>query len=308
MKHHTLLMKHYAGTTLITAVLMLLTLCLPTTLKAQEDNTNTYTIKANPDWIDRLAPDFVTASICIADPTDWHDDMLGVLGHAFIRLQCPTFDLDYCFSYEGQSANEDFMGLLKGSLKMGLFAAPTEEYIAPYKEWNRSIHEYTLNLPPEAELNLWRLMDKHLEDGIDLPLDLTEHGCTQTLVEYITESLDTTEIAYGEWPDEFKLTRREMVDKYLECYPWLRLMAKCLGMYGDFSQDCPNDEKIIMPTQLVEVWQKATVNGQPLLTYKGDLTKGESPVVERPLFTPTVALIVLVVIAILIYAKKKKLK
>lgn len=257
----------------------------------------------------RLEDDFVTASICTADPTDWRDDMLGVFGHAFIRLQCPTFNLDYCFSYEGQSANDDILGLLKGSLKMGLFASPTEEYIVPYKEWNRSVHEYTLNLPPEAELRLWELMDKHLKDGIDLPLDLTEHGCTQTLVEFITQALDTTAIVYGEWPEEFKQTRSEMVDKYLECYPWLRLLSKCLGMYGDFDEDCPNDEKIIMPTQLVDVWQQATVNGKPLLTYKGDLTNGESPVVERPWFTPTVALIVIIIVIVallLLLAKRRR--
>lgn len=274
---------------------MVFLLCLPIMAPAQENEST-----ATTDSIDRLAPDFVTASICIADPTDWHDDLLGVLGHAFIRLQCPTFDLDYCFSYEGQSANDDFMGFVKGNLRMGLFAAPTQEYIQPYKEWKRSIHEYTLNLPPEAELRLWEIMDNHLKDGVDLPLDLTAHGCTQTLVEYITLALDTTEIVYAEWPDEFKMTRSEMADKHLENLPWLRLMAKCLGMYGDFDEECPNDEKIIMPEQLVEVWQKATVNGQPLLTYKHDLTEGESPVVERPWFTPTVALWLFVIVIVIV--------
>lgn len=291
----------------VSKMLMVFLLCLPIMARAQENEST-----ATTDSIDRLAPDFVTASICIADPTDWHDDLLGVLGHAFIRLQCPTFDLDYCFSYEGQSANDDFMGFVKGNLKMGLFAAPTQEYIQPYREWKRSIHEYTLNLPPEAELRLWEIMDNHLKDGVDLPLDLTAHGCTQTLVEYITLALDTTEIVYAEWPDEFKMTRSEILDYYLDNYPWLRLMAKCLGMYGDFDEECPNDEKIIMPTQLVEVWQKATVDGQPLLTYKGDLTEGESPVVEPPFFTPLVAgvllvLTVLVVAFILLARHNKKL-
>lgn len=250
----------------------------------------------------RQQDDFVTASICIADPTDWHDDMLGVLGHAFIRLQCPTFDMDYCYSYEGQSANEDFTGLVKGNLKMGLFAAPTHEYIQPYKQWNRSIHEYTLNLPPEADVRLWEIMDRHLEEGIDLPLDLTEHGCTQTLVQYITEALDTTKIVYGEWPEEFMMSRSEMADNALKNYPWLRLMIKSLGMYGSFDEDCSNEEKIIIPYQLAETWQRATVNGKPLLTYKGDLTKGENPKVERPWFTPSIAAMILVVLVLVIAA------
>ena len=40
------------------------------------------------DTIDRLAPDFVQVSLCIADPTDQSQDYLGITGHAFLRLQC----------------------------------------------------------------------------------------------------------------------------------------------------------------------------------------------------------------------------
>lgn len=259
----------------------------------------------------RTQDSFVTASICIADPTDWRDDILGILGHAFIRLQCPTFDMDYCFSYEGQSANEDFLGLVKGTLKMGLFAEPTQEYIQPYKRWKRTVREYTLNLPPEAKLRLWETMDKHLEEGIELPLDLTEHGCTQTIVQYVTLALHTTQIIYGEWPEEFQLSRSDIADHALENYPWLRLMIKGLGMYGSFDEDCSNEEKIVIPYQIVDVWQKATVNGKPLLTYKGDLTQGENPKVERPWFTPCIAAwllaaVVLATVALLIRKRKAK--
>lgn len=257
----------------------------------------------------RMEEDFVTASICIADPTDWHDDMLGVLGHAFIRLQCPTFDMDYCYSYEGQSANEDLLGLLKGSLKMGLFAAPTQEYIEPYLRWNRTIREYTLALPPEADLRLWEIMDNHLAEGVELPLDLTEHGCAQTLVQYITQALDTTKIVYGTWPDEFRQSRYQIIDNELEAYPWLRLLAKTLGMYGSFKGTCSYDEKIILPRQIAQVWQEATVNGKPLLTYKGELTQGVSPTVRAPWLTPGIALVLIASIllaALLIIAVRRK--
>lgn len=260
----------------------------------------------------RQQEDFVSASICIADPTDWRDDMLGILGHAFIRLQCPTFNMDYCFSYEGQSANDDFMGFVKGDLKMGLFAEETQEYIKPYIRWKRTVREYTLNLPPEADLRLWEIMDKHVEEGIDLPLDLTEHGCAQTLVQYIIQALDSTKIVYAEWPKEFEQTRYQMIDNQLESYPWLRLLAKTLGLYGSFEKDCTQEEKIILPRQIVEVWENAQVNGKSLLTYKGELTKGESPVVERPWFTPCMAacllVVLILVIAILIIYKKRAKK
>lgn len=283
---------------------MILTMLAAHVLCAQE--------KEDTASIDRLAPDFVTASICIADPTDWQDDMLGVMGHSFVRLQCPTYDLDYCFSYEGQSANDDIAGFLKGDLKMGLFAAPTNEYIQPYRRWNRTIREYTLNLPPEAELRLWEIMDNRLKDGTDLPLDLTQHGCTQTLVEYVTEALDTTKIIYAEWPEEFQLSRSEMIDNSLAPYPWLKLLAKCMGLYGKLDQQCSNEEKIILPRQLEEVWQKATINGNAMLEFRGNLVVGETPEVEKTWFTPTVAglllLVLLITVAYLIYKKKNRKK
>ena len=37
------------------------------------------------DTIDRLAPDFVWVSLCIADPTTAREDALGTSGHAFLR-------------------------------------------------------------------------------------------------------------------------------------------------------------------------------------------------------------------------------
>ena len=49
------------------------------------------------DTIDRLAPDFVTVSLVVCDPGEI---MYSVLGHACLHLQCPSFGMDYIFSYE----------------------------------------------------------------------------------------------------------------------------------------------------------------------------------------------------------------
>lgn len=263
---------------------------------------------APADTIDRLAPDFVTASICTAEPTDWRDDFLGVLGHAFIRLQCPSMNLDYCFSYESENANENTWKFLTGELKMGLFAVPTQEYIQTYRDWNRSVHEYTLNLPPEAELRLWEIMDNHVGDG--LPFDLIAHGCTQTLVKFVTNALGNTPIQYAEWPEKFKLTRREIADNALENYPWIRLSVVPFLVDERLDAPCPNDEKIILPPQIAEVWQNATVEGKPLLIYRGDLVEGEDVQAVKPWFTPAKAgvalLCLLLMAAFLIILHKKK--
>ena len=51
------------------------------------------------DTIDRTAEDFVTVSLLVADPGL---STYSVLGHACLRMQCPAFGMDYCFSYESE--------------------------------------------------------------------------------------------------------------------------------------------------------------------------------------------------------------
>ena len=51
------------------------------------------------------AEDFVIASVCVASPGE---DVYSALGHACLRLQCPTYNLDYIYSYEAEDADDGF--------------------------------------------------------------------------------------------------------------------------------------------------------------------------------------------------------
>lgn len=257
------------------------------------------------DNIDRTADDFVTASLCVCDPTDWRNDFLGVLGHAFIRLQCPTFDMDFCFSYEAENAETEMGRFLKGELRMGMFGVPTEKYIQTFKKWNCAIHEYHLNLPPDVKQRLWKAMDDTVDEGQDLEFDLVRRGCTQTLVQFVEGALGATSIEYAEWPDEYNLSRRQIVSNQLDAYPWIRFLCSDLLLNADFNEDVPNEEKILYPVQLLKAWEKATVNGKPLLSYHGDLIKAEPHVVEPTWFTPMFLYILIFLLVVLAIVLKK---
>lgn len=225
------------------------------------------------DTIDRTAEDFVIASVCVADPTDIRDDLLGVWGHAWIRLQCPTFDLDISFSYESESVNDNFRRFLKGDLKMGLFAYPTLEYIEDYRTWNRAVHEYKLNLPPDAEQRLWEIMDNHVTNDIVLEHDLAKYGCANTVVHYIEQALRP---------------------QYHICYP----------------RDIRFDKNTCTPQGLADVWCQSTLEGQPLLVYVGDLTQAPKPswfaIWGLPIAIVLSLLIVVALVVILIVRKIRK--
>lgn len=249
------------------------------------------------DTIDRLAPDFVKVSLCIADPTDYKDDALGTSGHAFLRLQCPTFGLDFCFSYEGENVNDNLYRYVSGQTKMGMFAVPTQEYLTDYRQWNRSVHEYRLNMPPEAKLRLWEIMDNHITNKISLRHDLNKYGCAITVVRYVKQALGETKIVYA--PDEEMeyMTRREIGYRSLANHPWLRLIHLIFSD-NNADKDLPIDEKLIIPADLADVWQQATVEGKPFATYVGDVVEGAPLENTKPWFTPMIAAILVLLITL----------
>lgn len=246
------------------------------------------------DTIDRTAEDFVIASVCIADPTRWTDDMLGIAGHAFIRLQCPVFGLDNCFSYEGESVNDNLFNYLSGKTKMGYFAVHTDEYLVDYERWNRTVREYKLNLPPAVEQRLWEILDNHRATG--LHHNLIKYGCATTVVKYIKMALDTVPITYA--PCKYdELGSRQIAFNSMSNEPWLRLVIMPLVAY-DSDVSRPIDEKLFIPADLAEVWQQATIDGQPMLTYQGNLVEGKELVEKAAWFTPMLFAILVLLVTI----------
>jgi len=215
------------------------------------------------DTIDRLAPDFVTVSLVVCDPSEV---LYSTLGHAALHLQCPTFDLDYFFSYESESVRDKIWTFLKGNLKMGMFAMTPEEFLFGYRESGRGVREYTIHLSPEQKQKLWEVMDRHVVEGANIPYDYFHRGCAKSVVHVMHEALGKSAIHYAPWSDKYtKQTQREIVRNFIDGAPWEEfLMYFLIGIDGDKPYPC--EQKLIVPTDLVEVWQDATFdNGDPVL-------------------------------------------
>ena len=270
------------------SILTILFLALALTVVGQEQELSVAERNAQMgfnDTIDRLAEDFVFVSLMVADPTDWRDDILGTQGHAFLRLQCPVFNLDYCFSYESEHVNTQLSKYAQGKLKMGMFAYPTDAYLEDYRHWNRAVHEYRLNLPPEVETRLWEIMDNKLSRGLSMKLDLSRRGCAISVVHFIKEALRNIPIVYPQGTRYETLSRREILYQDQEPYPWLRL-SSCAMIPNAYDNDCPIDEKLIAPADLAEIWQQSTVKGNVLAEYIGDIVLSDYVAPEPPFITP----------------------
>ena len=247
------------------------------------------------DNIDRTAEDFVIASLLVADPGTV---LYSVLGHACLRLQCPTFGMDYCFSYEAEDVSQKVLSFLAGNLQMGLFAIPVEEYCALYKEDGRGVYEYKLNLPIEVKRELWRILDEKIAEGHRLPYDYYHRGCAITIVDFIKEAMGETVIVYDRSLYEHAPTARELCIANSQLALWVQFIA--LFLVGN-EADIPlvGEKQLIIPTDLVDAWQKAKVNGEYLLKSEPTVLVEGKPQINDGWFTPIVLAMILLVLALI---------
>lgn len=249
------------------------------------------------DTIDRMAEDFVEAYVSIAEPGDY---LYTTLGHAAYHLKCPSFNLDYYFTMEGENSKDAVLRFLAGDLKMGLQALTPEEYLPFYKEENRGVREWKLNLSPTRKQELWALLDKLIKDWSDLPYDYYHRCCAITIVNIMNELVGRENIHYAEpWPDKFKHTSREFIYYALRGHDEWTQFFICILAGDEVDKDIPNERKFIVPQDVVDAWQKATLDGRPLLSesYIDILPPG----VRKPdsWWTPTHIAIILCILALL---------
>lgn len=247
------------------------------------------------DGIDRSAEDFVTVSLMMASPGDV---LYSCVGHAALRMECPQFGLDNVYSYESEGVANRILAFFAGNLKMGMFNIPFDEYVEDYRLDGRGVKQYKLNLPPKVEQELWRILDEEVYKGPYLEYNFLTRGCAQSIVNFIELASGTSVIDYGVWDEKYSQTRREFVSSNLSEYPWNRwLLYTFVGFEAD--KTCKEVEKVVIPADLVEVYQRAKIDGRTIIT--------EEPKVIIPLkknqnttwFTPMLVAVVLLLLAIL---------
>ena len=254
------------------------------------------------DGIDRNDPNFVTASLLIMSPGD---ALYSCAGHSCLRLECPKFNLDYCFSYESESVKERVLSFFMGKLKMGMFAVPTAEWLKMYKDVGRGITQYRLNLPPDAKQRLWKLLDDKVAEGPSLPYDYLERGCAQADSRVLRDALNPYNMVVASWPEQYRQTRREFVDSFTAPHPWNRFFLHAI-CGAELDRDVPNMQKIVVPCDLLGMLRIAKVSSKPIIDGAGIELLVAKPDDKPSFFTPlVVALLVLGIVTLNFMARWK---
>ena len=211
--------------------------------------------------IDRTDPNFVKASLLVFDPSDV---LFSSVGHACLRMECPAFGLDFCFSYESEGVKDKVLTFFAGKLKMGMFAIPTREFLAEYEKEHRGVRQYKLNLPPEAKQRLWKNLDEMEAEGANLPYDYGERGCAWSVLKCIGASVAPLEL-HADLPEIYAQTRRERIAAKAREFPWnLFFIDAIIGTAAD--RDLPDIEKTVIPDDLLLFLQTARIDGVPMIT------------------------------------------
>ncbi|MBQ6339142.1 MAG: DUF4105 domain-containing protein [Kiritimatiellae bacterium] len=217
------------------------------------------------DGIDRTDPNFVTASLLVMSPGD---ELYSCAGHSCIRLECPKFNLDYCFSYESESVKDKIFTFFMGKLKMGMFALPVAEYLKTAKEEVRGVMQYRLNLPPDVKQRLWKILDERAAQGANLPYDYVKRGCGRSVRVVLQEALHPLQMEMPFMPDMYSKTRRELWDAAVSHHPWNRFFLHSFcGTEHDWNVS--DIEKVVVPNDLLQFLKLAKVNGKPIIDSDG---------------------------------------
>ncbi|MBR6140515.1 MAG: DUF4105 domain-containing protein [Bacteroidaceae bacterium] len=242
------------------------------------------------------ADDFVTVSILTITPSDV---LYSCAGHASIRMQCPHYGLDMVYTYESESVTDKVLTFLKGDLKMGMTAVPTKRVLADYGKEGRGITEYVLTIPLEKRKQLWQYLDGKVEEGMNLPYDYLKRGCALACLRAIRTAVQPDTISFGEWDEKFvKKTRRTLLRNQIDAFPWNRFfLFTIVGTEAD--QPCAVADKVVVYPDLIEVLQKATLGGQPVLGEANTLVSQSVDVGEDFWLTPVMLACILLLLAII---------
>ena len=249
----------------------------------------------------RQTDGFVTASLLVTSPGEGG---YSSLGHCAMRMECPYYELDYCFSFEVNTgaATTDYLAFFSGQSPAGFVAMETPTYLQRFKDEGRGIVQYTLNLTPQQKQELWRRLDNNMMGGFNTQFDFLYHNCTSMCLVALQSQLAGERLVVKEWPEVMRHNAAHSCLYHTRRVPWMQfVLMTIMGTKAD--EDTPK-ELGVAPEVMGEVMSHAVIvsadgterpalTGQPQQLQPQTLTAGHSWLTPRRL---ALALLVLLLV------------
>ena len=206
-------------------------------------------IKVLPD-----SSNFVTASLVIAEPLH---ALYSVFGHATLRMECPSFGLDYVFTFESDPNFGTFMTGIAGKAKAKYIAVPTDTFINDTRREGRGLKQYKLNLTHHEKQELWRLLDEEMMAGAYRNFNLLFTNCLTTSILNVQRCLIGEHFEWGKLEYPQTLNDGELFRHAVRHSPWAEFLFITFG--GTAYDRRSIQEFRLTPETIVPMLRKATI-------------------------------------------------
>ena len=242
---------------------------------------------------------FVKASLIVSTPTDI---IYSSLGHCAIRMECPSEQLDYCFSLETNTQPGDYLKFFNGDADAAVRAIPTEMYLTECRIEGRGVDQYEFNLTWHEKQQLWKSLDEEMMKPPHLKFNFLNTNCVMMVIIMIQNALIDESINYVEVPSYLTCDNGNGLRHLTRSTPWYQFIYITLS--GAICDEYFSMEYRMTPISLPEVFGKAQIkgsNGQRSL-FKGtpvSLVRQTNFPSSSP-FTPRLVFSILLLLVILI--------
>ncbi len=201
---------------------------------------------------------FVSATLMIAVPDESH--IQSAYGHAFLRMECPSERLDYCFSLE-TSGWEKPLNILTGNYAVRIRAVETSAYLAQFNNsgCEREVLSHPLNLTTQEIQHLWKDLDDTMMLGILPYHDFVENGCSQELMNIIIRNINGKLVFDTKSVNAYGTNVLAMALCNPHACPYLNMLFPLIGNHkADFGRLEPQ-YRLFIPSCIAQILEHATI-------------------------------------------------
>ncbi len=206
-------------------------------------------VKVLPD-----SSNFVTASLVIAEPLH---ALYSVFGHATLRMECPSYGLDYVFTFESDPNFGTFMTGIAGKAKAKYIAVPTDTFISNTRREGRGLKQYKLNLTHHEKQELWRMLDEQMMAGAYRNFNLLFTNCLTTSILNVQQCLIGEHFEWGPLQYPQTLNDGELFRHAVRHSPWAEFLFITFG--GTAYDRRSIQEFRLTPETIIPMLRKATI-------------------------------------------------
>ncbi len=188
------------------------------------------------------------------------DELYSMYGHSAIRVNDPSYGIDYVFNYGTFNFNTPnfYPKFVQGKLKYQLSVSDFSDFLAAYQYYNRSVYEQNLNLTNSQKNAVFRyLQTNYLPENREYLYDFFFDNCATRIRDVFKKTLQDS-LQFDPTVAQRRQSFRQIVGIYQNPFPWADFgVDLAMGVPSDRLANAP--EYMFIPDYLEEGFAKARV-------------------------------------------------